>query len=62
MDKLDIILSLLEEAIEDSNWGKVEEAHNILIAQYEDPYSDYNMDDIPNGGAGFDTDDNYRED
>ena len=60
MDKLDIILSLLEEAIEDSNWTKVEEAHNILIAQYEDPYSDYNMDDIQN--AGFDIDDNFRDD
>lgn len=48
MDKLDVILSLLEEALEDADWSKVEEAHNILIAQYEDPYSDYNLDDIGN--------------
>jgi len=48
MDKLDIILSLLEEALEDADWEKVGEAHSILIAQYEDPYSEYNLDDIGN--------------
>lgn len=53
MDKLDTVLALLQEAIESSDWSKVEDAYNILSSHFEDPMGDYDFDGI-NDATDFD--------
>ena len=57
MDKLDTMLALLEEALEDKDWSKVEEVHSILLSHFDDPFDEYNLDDIENSGGFFGDDD-----
>ncbi len=45
MDKLDIAIEMIEEALDESNWAKIEEVYSLLKGQYED-VDGYNLDEI----------------
>jgi hypothetical protein len=50
MDKLDIVIGLIEEALEESDWSKIEEVYGLLRGQYEDLSDGYNLEGLENAG------------
>lgn len=54
MDKLDIVIGLIEEALDESDWTKVDEVYKLLKGQYEDISDGYNLDSIGQAGEFLD--------
>ena len=56
MDKLDIVIGLIEDALQDEDWSKIEEVYGLLRGQYDDITDGYNLDEIGSAGNFFDDD------